>query len=104
MITALLPTMRAFLYMLQEFRKFVESLLETHLEQIGISPEDFVEICQKCMYPYHHVCLMSIGLSPFLYNATATSPGCRHLNQLVLDKIVAMDDFEGNYLGRDLSC
>ena len=52
----------------QQFIELTESLLETHLSEIGITAEDFVEICTK-------------------------SHAARDMNTQVLDQLVAVEDF-----------
>lgn len=52
----------------QKFKELVEGLLETHLTEIGVAPEDFVEIC-------------------------STARNSRDVNKVVFDQILAVDDF-----------
>jgi hypothetical protein len=52
----------------QAFCDLVEMLLESHLAEIGISPEDFVEICMK-------------------------AKNSRQLNTQVVEQILAVEDF-----------
>ncbi len=59
---------------LQTFCSLVETLLESHLADIGVSPEDFYEICMKAKQP-------------------SAEGGTAASNHIIVEQILAVEDF-----------